>query len=106
VYLQRSAATELRISDAAGTGGIDVVPRTAGGPATGTGRLGTTANKWAELNAYTVNTGDIVFTDPGCPVCGQEFAEGDDLVMRVIKTSRAPDGGPLTRTVPCHHGCK
>lgn len=107
VRLQRTAATQLMISDAAGAVGIDVVPpATFGAPPPGTGRLGTAANKWAELNAFTVITGDVVFTDPGCPVCGQEFAEGDDLVMRVIKTSRAADGGPLTRTVPCHHGCK
>ena len=100
VYLQRSAATELTISNGAALG-VDVIP-----PADNVGRLGTMARSWLELWAFTVTTGDVVFTDPGCPVCGQEFAEGDDLVMRVIKTSRAPDGGPLTRTVPCHHGCK
>jgi hypothetical protein len=103
VYIKRTAATELTLSNAAASAGIDVIPPAV---VNGTGRLGTTTNKWAEVNAFTVTTGDVVFTDPGCPVCGQEFAEGDDLVMRVIKTSRAPDGGPLTRTVPCHHGCK
>jgi hypothetical protein len=106
VKMQRTAATEMTISDG-GAAGIDVIPPpTVGMPPPGTGRLGTATNKWAELHAFAVFTGDVIFTDPGCPVCGQEFAEGDDLVMRVIKTSRAPDGGPLTRTVPCHHGCK
>lgn len=61
--------------------------------------------RWNEVNAVSVVSGDMCFTDPGCPICGREFAEGDDIVLRVIKAEKF-EKGYLTRTVPAHYGCK
>lgn len=106
VKMQRTAATEMTISDG-GAAGIDVIP-----PADLQGKLGLSVQagdavnrRWLKVTAQTITSGDICFTDAGCPVCGQEFQEGDDIVLRVIKAQRTASG-PLTTTVPCHHGCK
>lgn len=75
--------------------------------ANGIGQIGSGTRKWALVRAQTITSGDVCFDDQTCVVCGQPFAEGDDLVLRVIRIE--PDGNSgnrLTRTVPAHHGCK
>lgn len=86
------------------SGAVDVIPG-----ADGVGRIGTRnfvgSRKWSEVNATTITSGDVCFTDQTCAVCGNFFEEGDDLVLRVIKIHHEMEGR-LTRTVPAHHGCK
>jgi hypothetical protein len=68
------------------------------------GSLGIAGTRWFEVHAASVISGDVVFTDPGCPICGKEFAKGDDIVLRVIDATKS-SGGCLTRTVPAHYTC-
>jgi hypothetical protein len=52
------------------------------------------------LWVVTVHSGDIVFTEKSCPVCGERFKEGDALVNYVKEVSE--EG---VRTVPAHLRC-
>lgn len=104
--VRRTGTKQLTMDDNAG-GGIDVVPA-----ADLQNKLGLSINagdavdlRWLKVTAQTITSGDIAFTDDGCPICGKEFVEGDDIVLRVIKTQKTKSG-PLTTTVPAHHGCK
>lgn len=63
---------------------------------TGTQYCGESGLKW--LHVYTVNqhTGDVLFSEKGCPVCNQHFLVGEQLVLRVVEI------GDETRTIPVH----
>jgi hypothetical protein len=86
--------------------GVDVLPPVDqdGSTPFKSGKLGTAGQRWFEIHVASVISGDVVFTDPGCPICGKEFAKGDDIVLRVIDATKS-DGGCLTRTVPAHYTC-
>jgi len=108
VQLQRvdpiDVNASLVLSDGAGNA-CDLFP--ASTSLTGIGQIGSQTRKWALVRAQTITSGDVCFDDQTCVVCGQPFAEGDDLVLRVIRIE--PDGNSgqrLTRTVPAHHGCR
>lgn len=91
----------LRIDDNA-AGAVNVLPG-----ADNVGNIGDANNRWQLVRAVTITSGDMCFDDERCQICGQNFEEGDDLVLRVIRIE--PDGNTgrrLTRTVPAHHGCK
>jgi len=101
VYLSRTGAGTLTADDGGGNG-ITIVPL-----GDGTGNVGTAAKRFSLVRAVTITSGDVCFDDQTCQVCGQPFAEGDDLVLRVIRIEPDGDTGRrLTRTVPAHHGCK
>jgi len=101
VYLSRTSAGTLTVDDGAGNG-ITIVPSV-----NGTGNVGTAAKRFSLVRAVTITSGDVCFDDQTCQVCGQPFAEGDDLVLRVIRIEPDGDTGrKLTRTVPAHHGCR
>lgn len=90
------------VTDQGDATGATVVP-----PTDNTGSIGTAALRFALVRATTITSGDVCFDDQGCAVCGQPFAEGDDLVLRVVRVEPDGDTGRrLTRTVPAHHGCR
>lgn len=102
IVMKRSATAKTLILDDGGGLGIDVVPDTDNTGSIGTGNL-----RFALVRAVTITSGDVCFDDQTCKVCGQPFAEGEDLVLRVIRIEPDGDSGRrLTRTVPAHHGCK
>jgi hypothetical protein len=101
VYLSRTSAGTLTVDDGAGNG-ITIVPSV-----NGTGNVGTAAKRFSLVRAVTITSGDVCFDDQTCRICGQPFAEGDDIMLRVIRIEPDGDTGRrLTRTVPAHHGCK
>jgi hypothetical protein len=90
------------VTDQGDATGATVVP-----PTDNTGNIGTAALRFALVRATTITSGDVCFDDQVCQVCRQPFAEGDDLVLRVIRIEPDGDTGRrLTRTVPAHHGCR
>lgn len=101
VYLSRTGAGTLTADDGAGNG-ITIVPSVDG-----TGNVGTAGLRFSLVRAVTITSGDVCFDDQACRICGQPFAEGDDIMLRVIGIEPDGDTGRrLTRTVPAHHGCR
>ncbi|MDO8598088.1 MAG: hypothetical protein Q7R45_15875, partial [Sulfuricaulis sp.] len=69
-----------------------------------TRNCGQVAKRWANGYFTTVVQGDTAFTDERCPICGEEFAEDDDIILRA--TRRSKDGPhKVTYTVPRHAWC-
>jgi len=102
--IQRTATTTITI-DNNSNGRVDILPALDGTNNAIGSKIGSATLRMSAIYSFEVNTGDVVFTDEACVVCGQQFEEGDDLVMRVIKVHTGPQGRQ-TRTVPAHHGCK
>ena len=68
----------------------------------GGGVLGSSSLRWWTLHSYTLNTGDIAFTEKTCEICGGKFNDGDVLVL--LTKTILEDG--YTYTIPVHERCK
>jgi len=67
--------------------------------------LGTGTRRWETVYSKYLNTGDIIFSDRFCPICNQEFSEGDMLVNFVYKRDITNPNLPKTYTIPAHYDC-
>lgn len=70
------------------------------------GSIGNGSNRFNLVRAVTITSGDIGFDDAGCALCGREFGEGDDIVLRVKKIEHDAAGRRVSITVPVHAGCR
>jgi len=61
--------------------------------------LGSSALRWANVYAVNVITGDLCFEEKVCEICGKQFEEGEELVLKVKKVD------DVTRTIPIHLKC-
>lgn len=66
--------------------------------------LGKSSKRWKTVWSKYLNTGDIVFSDQFCPICNQEFQEGDNLVLFLHKKDISGPA-PQFYTVPAHVDC-
>lgn len=62
--------------------------------------LGTDANRWANVYATNIVTGDLVFEERACHICKKPFTKGEILSLITIKLSKKG-----THTVPVHSSC-
>lgn len=68
--------------------------------------LGSAAARWANVYAAVLTAGDLAFTDQYCAQCHLEFAEGEEVVWRVIKVERDENHRfKRHRSVPVHTVC-
>jgi len=69
-------------------------------PATdNTNDLGSSSLRWANVYAVNIITGDLCFEEKVCEVCGKQFEEGEELVLKVKEVDN------VTRTIPIHLKC-
>lgn len=57
---------------------------------------GSSGYKWSDVWTVNQHTGDLLFSEQGCPVCDQLFQVGDILALQVVEV------GEETCTVPVH----
>lgn len=62
--------------------------------------LGTDANRWANVYATNIVTGDLIFEERTCHICGNPLHDAEILSLIVVKTSKKG-----THTVPVHSSC-
>jgi len=62
--------------------------------------IGSSSARLANVYAVNVVTGDIVFQERKCAICGREFKEGDIVVLKVTKVDEKG-----THCVPVHLSC-
>jgi len=61
--------------------------------------LGSSTLRWANVYAVNVISADLCFEEKVCEVCGEQFREGEELVLKVKKVD------DITRTIPIHLKC-
>lgn len=81
IYYHGSGTGVIQL--AAGTNGYQLTTHSAGGGPT-----------WAAAS-------DLIFSDTHCPKCGQEFNDGDDLILHLIGHNEVGD----ILTIPMHLSC-
>jgi hypothetical protein len=62
--------------------------------------IGTNTNRWANVYATNIVTGDLVFEERTCHICGNLLHDTEILSLIVVKTSKKG-----THTVPVHSSC-
>lgn len=66
------------------------------------GYIGDSTYKWNTVRATFITPGDLCFEETSCPICGQDFTDGDVLVL-FVKTIHEEHH---TMTIPMHEQCK
>ena len=65
---------------------------------------GTSDHRWYEVWTVNQHTGDILFSDTHCPICGRRFKKWDILALKVIKYIKDKKGDEID-CVPVHMQC-
>jgi len=71
---------------------------------TGTVDIGSSGSPWDVGYFNEIYSNDVCFFDECCPLCGEEFEEGDDVVFRIYKQVDL-GGRKASKSVPAHASC-